>query len=186
MRIYHSIEENKNEIMFEIECGAIFIYPTDTIYGMGCNALDSFAVNVIRKIKKRYNKPFSVIVPSLNWIYKNCVVEEKDEKYLKKLPGKYTLILRSKNKNAVCRETNLNSGTIGVRIPKHEISNLVSELGFPIITTSVNISGEDYLTRIEMLDNRIRKMVDFAIDVGTLNGKPSKVIDLTTGKVLRK
>lgn len=184
MRTYKSIEENNDEILFEIECGSIFIYPTDTIYGIGCNALDSFAVRGIRRIKKS-NKPFSVIAPSMRWIYENCIVEKKDERYLKKLPGKHTLIFKLKSKNAVCRETNLNSGTVGVRIPKHWISKIVEKLGFPIITTSLNISGERYLTDLKELNKKLEKQIDFAIDEGPLEGKPSKVIDLVTGKVLK-
>ena len=184
-RLIGEVLENKDEIPFEIECGAVFIYPTDTVYGLGCNGLDSFAVGRIRRIKGS-KKPFSIIAPSLKWIRENCFVEKRDEKYLKKFPGKYTLIFRLKNKAAICREVNLNLQTIGIRIPKHSISKLVSELGFPILTTSVNISGEKFLTELSELGKRMEKQIDFAIDAGALKGKPSRIIDTLTKKILRK
>ncbi|GAG45638.1 unnamed protein product, partial [marine sediment metagenome] len=75
----------KKEIEIRKLRNSVFIYPTDTIYGIGCNALNSKLVKRIRRIKKRDNKPFSVIAPSKKWIYDNC---EVDRKILKKLPGR--------------------------------------------------------------------------------------------------
>ncbi len=178
MKIYNGLEE-KEEIMFEIECGAVFIYPTDTIYGIGCNATDSKAVRRIRKIKVS-KKPFSVIVPGKKWIENNCVIETQHQKYLKKLPGKYTLILKLKNKDSIARE--VSTKTIGVRIPKNEFSKLVEDLGFPVVTTSVNETGKKFLTNLKNLDKKIERQVDFAVDAGKINGKPSTIIDLTQKK----
>lgn len=75
----------------------IFIYPTDTIYGIGCDAENKTLVKKIREIKNRDNGSFSVIAPSINWILENC---ETDKKQIKKyLPGPYTLILKKKRRN---------------------------------------------------------------------------------------
>lgn len=178
MKVYNGFEQ-KDEIMFEIECGAVFIYPTDTIYGIGCNALDSEGVKKIRNIKKS-KKPFSVIAPGKNWIEKNCIIEKSHQKHLKKLPGKYTIILKLKNKNVISREVSKN--TVGVRIPKHKISKFVEELSFPIVTTSVNLTGKKFLTKLNDLDKKIKNQVDFAIDEGIINKKPSTIIDLIQKK----
>ena len=73
----------------------IFIYPTDTIYGIGCDAENEFLVDKISEIKKRDIKPFSVIAPSVEWILENCeTTKEEIEKFL---PGAYTLILKKKD-----------------------------------------------------------------------------------------
>ncbi len=76
----------------EILAGKIFIYPTDTVYVIGCNALDKKAVARLKEIKKRdKNKPLSIIVPSFNWIEKYCIIDINLKKYL---PGPYTIILK--------------------------------------------------------------------------------------------
>ena len=170
---------NKERFLKEIEKGAVFIHPTDTIYGIGCNATDSKCVEKIREIKKRQEMPFSIIAPSKNWIYGNCIVAGDAKEWIKKLPGPYTLILKLKNKKAIADNVNLGAETIGVRIPKHWISKVVAEADIPVITTSVNKSGQDYMASIEDLDETMENVVDFVLYEGKKEGKPSKIIDLT-------
>lgn len=158
--------------------GAVFIHPTDTIYGIGCNAQDSNAVRKIRLLKGRATNPFSVIAPSLEWIYENCIVTKEAEEWLEKLPGPYTLILKLK-KNCVARSVNSGLGTLGIRIPNHWISRVVAEAEIPVVTTSVNKANEDYMTSLEDLDPAIKGGVDFMLYEGKKEGKPSKIIDLT-------
>lgn len=171
------------EIAERISKGAVFIYPTDTIYGIGCNALDKTAVDKIRTIKDRPTNPFSVIAPSKKWITENCIITKEAKEWLNKLPGPYTLILKLKNKNAIVKSVNQGEDTIGVRIPAHWISGVVQELGFPIVTTSANRAGRPFMTSLEDLDPAIEEGVDFIIDEGEKNGKPSKIIDLVEGKI---
>jgi L-threonylcarbamoyladenylate synthase len=156
--------------------GKIFIYPTDTIYGIGCNAMDSDVVRRIRELKGS-SHPFSVIVPSKGWI-KQWLFAKND--FLKKLPGPYTLILRKKNPDFLNEVSSLDS--LGIRIPRHVFSELVCEAGIPFITTSVNILGQKPVVRTEEIPEPMRKAADFIIDGGVLNNRPSKVIDLTSGK----
>ena len=164
----------------------VFVYPTDTIYGIGCIATDVKAVKRVRSIKQRREKPFSVIAPSKKWIRENCVVSSKVEKWIAKLPGKYTLILELKNKKCISKEVNKGMKTIGVRIPKHWISGVVAKLGKPLVTTSVNITDEKFITCIEDIDPKIAKKVDFVVDVGKLNRKPSVLVDLIKGKIKKR
>ncbi|MEK6951697.1 MAG: Sua5/YciO/YrdC/YwlC family protein, partial [Nanoarchaeota archaeon] len=84
--------KNKKEFIKKIKHGSIFIYPTDTIYGLGCISINKRSINKIKQLKQRTNKPFSIIVPSKNWILKNCKSNKNLKMYLKKIPGKYTLI----------------------------------------------------------------------------------------------
>ena len=155
----------------EILKGKIFIYPTDTIYGIGCNALDRKAVEKIRKIKQRDMKPFSVIAPSFDWIKKHCVVDVKLEKYL---PGRYTIILKKKAKNFLKWVSP--QETLGVRIPNNEFTKEVQKTKVPFVTTSVNFSGEKPANEIEQVPKEILNNVDYIINQGKLSGKPSTLI----------
>ncbi len=102
--------------------------------------------------------------------------------YLKKLPGKYTLILRLKNKKAISKEVNNDSDTVGVRIPN---KSFTKRLPIPFVTTSVNVSGEPPITDTSQISSDIRNKVDLIVEGGTLNNKPSKVYDLTKDKPIR-
>ena len=181
MRIlnFDEFNEEKLQLIESIKDGAVFIYPTDTVYGIGCNALNSKSVKKIRELKGRPTNPFSVIVPSKDWIHENCIVNNEAEEWIKKLPGPFTLILKLKNKKCVSKEVNSNLDTLGVRIPGNWIRNFVSELGIPIITTSVNKSSEPYMTNLEDLDDSIKAGVDFMIYEGEKKAKPSRIIDLS-------
>ena len=180
MRILTREEVNAEKIslMESIIDGAVFIYPTDTIYGLGCNALKSAPVKKIRDIKNRAKNPFSVIAPSKQWIFDNCVIEEEAVKWIEKLPGPYTLILKVKN-SAVAKEVNSNLNTLGIRIPDHWFSSFVEELEVPIVTTSANKAGSNFMTSLDNLDLDIKNNVDFIIYEGEKKGSPSKIIDLT-------
>jgi L-threonylcarbamoyladenylate synthase len=162
--------------------GNIFIYPTDTIYGIGCNAQNGELVRKIREIKGRPRSPFSVIAPSKRWIMENT---ECREEWLDVLPGPYTLILKLKNKECIASDT-IGSDTIasdivtvGVRIPDHWFAKIAEDLNLPIITTSVNGSGEPPMTCIDEIPESIKKHVHFAIDEGTLDNEPSTIVDCT-------
>ncbi|MAG39447.1 threonylcarbamoyl-AMP synthase [Candidatus Pacearchaeota archaeon] len=158
----------------EILAGKIFIYPTDTIYGIGCNALDEKAVIKIKEIKGRdKGNPLSVIAPSKGWIKENCI-EEAEELIEKYLPGPYTLILKKKNPKFLswCSETDL----LGVRIPKNDFTNQIQKSGVPFITTSVNTSGESPVKEISQIKEEIIRNVDHVIDHGRLDNPPSTLI----------
>ena len=189
MRILNADETKleRNSIIESVERGAVFIYPTDTIYGIGCNAQNPRAVRKIRRLKARAANPFSVIAPSTDWIRENCIVTKEAEEWLEKLPGPYTLILRLKRKSCVAKEVNSGLATLGVRIPNHWISKLVAEAEIPIVTTSVNRSNEDYMTSLEDLDTSIKSGIEFVLYEGRKEGRPSKLVDLTNNvKVIER
>ena len=172
----------ERQILRAIEQGKILIYPTDTIYGIGTDATNSASVRRLRRLKKS-QKPFSVIV-SKGWIRKNCIVPKMADRYVKKLPGPYTLIFRLKNKRAVNKETNLGRETIGVRIPKHPFITTILKAKRPFITTSVNESGRRFMTSVKDIPKRFKSSA-IIIDAGRLKGKPSKIYDLTAEKARR-
>ena len=166
-----------------VEEGAVFIHPTDTIYGIGCDATNENAVQRVRSIKQRASMPFSVIAPSKRWIFENCDVSGEGEKWLERLPGPYTLIFRLKSAAAVATGVNLGSKTLGVRMPMHWMAGVVAELGFPVVSTSANVTGEPYMTSAEDLDEGIRQEVDFIIYEGEKQGKPSTIVKLIEKEV---
>jgi len=172
-----------DEFLSLIRDGAVFIHPTDTIYGIGCNALDKSAVAKIRELKKRPNMPFSVIAPSKDWILENCEVSEKAEKYVNELPGPVTLILKLKNTNSIADNVAPNLDTIGVRMPRHWFTQVAKVTKIPIVTTSANVVGENFMTTLNNLDNSIRTAVDFIIYEDEKKGRPSNIINLTQEEV---
>ena len=171
-------EERKDEIFAMISEGNVLIYPTDTIYGIGCDATNEDAVIKVRNIKERPEKPFSVIAPSKIWIRENCEVNEEAEEWLKKIPGSYTLILKMKSDNNIAKSVNPGKQSIGVRIPDHWISKMVNELGKPIITPSANISGKEFMTSLENLDPKLKSMSRLCIYEGEKMGQPSTIVNL--------
>jgi len=176
--------KNKNKILNHIKKGLVFIYPTDTIYGIGCDATNVRAVSRLREAKKRDKKPFSIIAPSKSWIKRNCVVNNKAKEWLDKLPGKYTLILKLKSNKVIAKNVNLGTGKIGVRIPKKWSALIAKDLNRPIISTSANITGEPFMTSLEDLNPRVKEHIDLIISEGSKKARPSKIIDLTRNKVI--
>ncbi len=176
------VEINLDIILDVINNGTIFIHPTDTIYGIGCNATNKQFVNKIREIKGRVDTPFSIIAPSKKWIRENCIVDEEAEKWLKNLPGAYTLILKTKNNNCIAENVAPGLRTLGVRIPDHWFSTIIQKLGIPIITTSANKVGEEFMTSLEDLNDEIKPKIEFMVYEGEKHGSPSKIVDLTEKK----
>ena len=174
------MEKIIKNLISEIQKGKIFIYPTDTIYGLGCNAENKSAVDKIKEIKLRdKDKPLSIIAPSIDWINKNLVVDLDLSNYL---PGPYTIILKKKNPGFLSHVSNTDS--LGIRIPNHEFTKRIQESGLPFVTTSVNLSGEPFITNVSDINPDILEEVDHIIDYGELNGKPSVIIK--DGKELRR
>jgi L-threonylcarbamoyladenylate synthase len=170
------------EMIEAIKSGKIFIYPTDTVYGIGCNALNEKAVERIKEIKGRdANKPMSIIAPSKEWIHENT--EAKKEVVDKYLPGKYTLILRKKDKNFL--NSAANGETLGVRLPDCDFTELVKLANVPFITTSANLSGEKTASEIKEISKEVLDKVDMIIDEGKLDGTPSTIV-LEDGSLLKR
>jgi L-threonylcarbamoyladenylate synthase len=167
-----SKQELQNKLSKEIIEGKIFVYPTDTVYGIGCNALIPDAVEKIREIKGRDNKPFSVIAPSEEWVLNHFNTNlEFISQYL---PGKYTLILEKKDSSYLQHLSA--EKTIGIRIPKHPFTEVIKRAGAPFITTSANISGKPPASEIRDIPQTILNRVDLVIDGGKLDGTPSTLI----------
>lgn len=164
--------------------GGIIVYPTDTIYGLGCDALNEKAVEKIFKIKKRdIGKPFSIIIKNIAAAKKIAFIDKQKEEIIKKLlPGPYTLILPGA-KNIPGAVISIDN-SIGIRIPNHPVTKKLSEnFENPIITTSVNITEKapinDPFKIVETFKER-DDQPDLILDCGKIgSAQPSIVVDIT-------
>jgi len=167
--------------------GKIIIYPTDTVYGIGCS-IYSKNISKIFGVKKRSNKPLSVAFPDLETLKGYVVMNADQEKFIREnLPEAFTYILV---KNERISDEITFGKKVGVRIPNNVIVRELIKNSFPIITTSVNISGEPPAVSVDEIPGEIKnhRDVSLIIDAGRCKlGKPSVVIDLTKApfRVLR-
>ncbi len=181
------------EAVTVLESGGVIICPTDTLYGIGCNALNEKAVKRVFEIKDRVlSKPLPIIVRDIAWAKELADISKKNEKILEKIwPGKITAVLPKKE---IIPDV-LTSGhkTVGIRIPDYQLTEqLLRAFGYPIALTSANISEEestqDINEIIKIFSKRLTKQPDLVLDVGILpKSEPSAVLDLTTSqpKILR-
>lgn len=168
--------------------GGVVIYPTDTVYGMGCDITNQRAVEKICKIKginpKKHN--FSIICADLGNIAQfTRVITKPVFKMMKKgLPGPFTFILEASN--VVPKILHSNKKTIGIRVPAHTIPRLlVEELGHPILTTSIRDEDDvvEYSTDPDLIFEKYQHQVDLVIDGGYGQNVASTILDCTGDEV---
>jgi tRNA threonylcarbamoyl adenosine modification protein (Sua5/YciO/YrdC/YwlC family) len=164
--------------------GGIIIYPTDTVYGLGCDIFNQKAIERICLIKgvKPQKQNFSFICYDLSNIseYTRALSTPVFKLMKKALPGPYTFILEANNK--VPKLLNNRKKTVGIRVPDHSIPRtLVRELGQPILTTSIRDEDDviEYSTDPELIYEKYRDLVDVVIDGGYGNNIASTVVDCT-------
>lgn len=164
--------------------GGIIIYPTDTVYGLGCDITNQKAVEKIIRLKGLKSKEahFSFICSDLSHIADFAKVSNPTFKLMKKnLPGPFTFILPGMNK--VPDYFISKRKTVGIRVPDNSIPiEIVKELGNPIMTTSIKDDDEviEYTTDPELIHERYQDIVDIVIDGGYGDNIPSTVVDCTT------
>lgn len=151
-----------------INKGGIVIFPTETVYGIGTNGLDTNAVKKLYNIKKRpLNKPISLLVSDFDMINKitRNITKKEYELMEKFFPGPLTIILK---KEAIVPDiVTANTDTVGIRMPSNEITRkLIQYAGVPIAAPSANISGESSNTNLDNLINIFKNDVDYYIDGG--------------------
>ncbi len=131
------------EVISALNANELVVFPTETVYGLGGNALSDVAVDKIYRAKKRdYSKPISLLLPNSKAIEKIAFVSDEERKIIDCfMPGALTLIL--KKKDNISNLVTAKSNTVGVRIPNHEIALLIlKELNCPLATSSANLAGD--------------------------------------------
>lgn len=184
---YKLYEENPErrkieEIVSVLKGGGLIVYPTDTVYGLGCDIFNQKAIERIRQIKEIKGKQLdlSFICYDLSHISEYALVDTPTFKLMKKaLPGPYTFILKSSSK--VPKILNVKKKTVGIRIPDNNIPReIVRVLGNPIITTSIHDENlVDHATDPEVIFDEFQNKVDIVVNGGYGDINPSTIIDCT-------
>lgn len=170
------------ELAKAVREGNILIYPTDTLYGIGCNAEKTASVERIMKVKGRDSeKPLSIIAPSKEWIAENTKITSNHVKFIDNLfPGPYTIVLKARIKIPFVISKD---GKMGVRIPRNEFCDFIRSQGSPFVTTSVNLSEDNPVYSISDIPEQVKQVADYVIDAGEIRGHASRVFDIS-GKSL--
>lgn len=164
--------------------GGVMAYPTDTLYGFGCDMYNKKSIQRIYQIKKRDpKKPFSFICSDLKNISLYAQVTNQAYKIMKRcLPGPYTFILLGTK--LVPKIMVTKRKTVGIRVPNNNIClALVKSLGNPIISTSVGFSGREVLSDPSLIEETFGSQIDLTIDGGILVNQPSTIISLIDDRV---
>lgn len=170
-----------------VEClqdGGLIIYPTDTVYGLGCDLFSKSAMERLYRYKgvKPNKANFSFICENLSNLSEYAAqLDTPTYKLMNRcLPGPYTFILKASGKLPAFFKNK--KKTVGIRVPEHIITNtIVHALGRPLVSTSVHHSDSfiDYFTDPELIHEEMGHLVDMVIDGGIGGLEPSTVIDCT-------
>jgi tRNA threonylcarbamoyl adenosine modification protein (Sua5/YciO/YrdC/YwlC family) len=186
--------ENPNERMIRmvVDClrqGGVIIYPTDTVYALGCDLYQPRAVERVAQIKGiRTDKAnFSLVCSDLSHIsdFTKPFSTSVYKAMKKALPGPYTFVLNANNQ--VPRIFQSRKKTVGIRVPDNSIAReIVRELGNPIISTSIYDDDDilEYTTDPELIHEKYESLVDLVIDGGNGGNAASTVIDCTTAELI--
>jgi tRNA threonylcarbamoyl adenosine modification protein (Sua5/YciO/YrdC/YwlC family) len=164
--------------------GGVIIYPTDTVYGLGCDLSNKKGIERIYEIKKRDKKqPLSFICSDLKHISQYAKVTDYAYKTMRRLlPGSYTFILEASR--LVPKIILPKRSTTGIRVPDNNIClALVRELGQPIISTSVKTADGEDMGNPSIIQEYWGKLVDLIIDGGNIIPEPSSVISLVDDNI---
>ena len=170
--IYDWKEEIKKEELDHVkevlDKGGVVIFPTDTVYGIGCNCFNEEAIDKLFEFKQRdYMKPINVLTSSKEQIEKIAIIQnETEDKIIKEYtPGALTIILKKKETVPDLLTSQLN--TVGVRIPNNKIAlQILKIVEYPLATTSVNLSGEKAGIQLSDFADQFQGKVDIIIDGG--------------------
>lgn len=182
IRLYEeNPEEDKlDHIVSVLRDGGVIIYPTDTVYGIGCDFANAKAVQRVCRIKDTKPNSLSFICYDLSEIseYTKHLNTPVFKVMKKALPGPFTFILNANSQ--VPKVLNAKKKTVGIRVPNNNIPRqLVKRLGSPIITTSLRDEDEviEYSTDPELIFEKYEKLVDVVIDGGYGGNVPSTIVD---------
>jgi len=163
-----------------LRSGGLIIYPTDTVYGLGCDLYNKKGIERIYQIKgKKKRRRLSFIIPDLKGIAKYAYVSTPAYKIMRHLlPGPYTFILEASRE--VPKILLEKKRTVGIRVPDNKTCQmLLLEHGHPIISTSASLPNQEFLNDPDEIAETFKHVVDLFLDAGFGGLEPSTIIDLT-------
>ena len=170
-----------DEIVDCLRDGGIIVYPTDTVYALGCDALNNQAIERICSLKemKSAKTNLSIICSDISEVAQYAKFDNTQFKMMKShLPGPFTFIFPALSKLPKAFK---GRRTVGIRIPENDIARAIVEaLGRPILTTSVPGDDEDYRCEPELIAEAFQGSVDIVVDSGRGGLMPSTVVDCTS------
>ena len=179
-------ENYMNEVIKTLQDGGLIIYPSDTVYALGCDIYNVKAMEKLARLKNTTldTAQFSIICNNLSHLSEfTRPIETSTFRLLKsKIPGPFTFILEA-NKNLPLAYKG--KKTVGIRVPDHPIPQLIVEkLGHPIASTSIKDDDEviEYSTDPELIAEKYDHLVDIVIDSGYGDNVASTIVDLTSGE----
>ena len=178
-------EDELIEVVNALNNDKIVVFPTETVYGIGGNALKVDVINKLFQAKKRdYGKPISLLVGSIDKIKNVAYVNENEEKVINKfMPGAITIVL--KKKNNINDLVTAGKNNVGIRIPNHNIAlTILNKVDYPLATSSANISGDNNIADFNEIVSDLKDYVDIFIKGNISNDLiASTVVELNDGKV---
>ncbi len=170
------------QVAEKLRSGAVICYPTDTVYGIGCDIFNQKAIKKIFQIKKRpMHKPFSFMCSSLKNVSDYGHVSNMAYRIMRKaLPGPFTFVLPAAK--IVPKIMITKQKTVGIRVPQNNIClALIEALGNPILTTSAILDKEgEPLSEAYEFEELLGNMVDLVIDGGMVYPDPSTIVDFSS------
>ncbi len=167
--------------------GECVVYPTETVYGLGADALDPDAIDRVFAVKGRdRSKPLSLAVPSVPAALEYVTTTDRERRFMAGfLPGPVTVLCEHRGR--VPDELTAGREQVGIRIPDNDLALALCErAGTPITATSANVSGQGSVRRVDELDSSIRKRAAVTIDGGETPGTESTVVDVASGTIHRR
>lgn len=169
-----------------IRDGDLAVYPTETVYGLGADALDPAAVERVFEAKRRgRSKPVSMAVPDVDAALPYVDPDDRTERFMRAfLPGPVTVV--APRRDPVPDVLTAGRDRVGIRVPDHPVALALLERVAPVTATSANRSGRPSARRVDEIAPEVREDVAAVVDAGETPGGGSTVVDVERGEVIRE